>query len=242
MRNNLSGTAPGAAPFPNDFPADFPAETRAAFPVEYAAGSRSASPAEFPAAYSTESAGALSGPAFSRWQPTEIWRDIPGYEGSYQASSRGRIRSLPRYVPVYSNTRQVLFSRLCGGKILRPSVCDRAGHVSVHLGKHCRGIPVHQLVIRTFFGPPPAGMEVMHLNGIPTDNRPENLRYGTHSENMIDMCRKGKGALKLTPEQVLQIRSSLSGGLSCRELARRYNVSTACIRHIKKGRRYAWVG
>ncbi len=171
----------------------------------------------------------------------EIWRDIPGYEGSYQVSSLGRVRSLPRVIPVYDSVRRVSYSRPCPGKILRQAVCDRAGHVSVHLGKYCRGIPVHQLVMLAFRGYPPAGMETMHLNGNPTDNRPENLRYGTHSENMTDMYRIGKGVLKLTPEDVRQIRFGLSCGWSHRELAAVYGVSKTCIRCIGKGWRYAWV-
>ena len=81
----------------------------------------------------------------------------------------------------------------------------------------------------------------MHLNGNPTDNRPENLRYGTHSENMTDMYRIGKGVLKLTPEDVRQIRFGLSCGWSHRELAAVYGVSKTCIRCIGKGWRYAWV-
>ena len=172
---------------------------------------------------------------------TELWRDIPGYEGSYQVSSLGRVRSLPRVVPVYDSVRQVVYARPCQGKILRQSVCDKAGHVSVHLGKYCRGIPVHQLVMLAFRGWPPPGMEAMHLNGNPTDNRLENLQYGTHSRNMIDMYRLGKGHLKLTPEEVWQIRFGLACGWSLRELAAVYGVSVDCIWDVKKGRRYAWV-
>ena len=171
----------------------------------------------------------------------EIWRDIPGYEGTYQVSSLGRIRSLPRVIPVYDSVRQVTYARPCPGKILRQAVCDKAGHVSVHLGKHCRGIPVHQLVMLAFQGCPPPGLEAMHLNGIPTDNRPENLQYGTHSQNMIDMYRIGKGNLRLTPEEVRQIRFGVYCGWSPRELAAVYGVSSSCIRGILKGRRYAWV-
>ena len=171
----------------------------------------------------------------------EIWRDIPGYEGSYQVSSLGRVRSLPREIPVYDSIRRISYARPCPGVILRQAVCDRAGHVSVHLGKYCRGIPVHQLVMLAFHGFPPPGTEAMHLNGIPTDNRPENLRYGTHSENMIDMYRKGKGPSKLTPEEVRQIRFGLSCGWTPKELAASYGVSDTCIRHIGKGRRYTWV-
>ena len=171
----------------------------------------------------------------------EIWRDIPGYEGAYQVSSLGRVRSLPRIIPVYDSVRQVVYARPCPGKILRQSVCDKAGHVSVHLGKYSRGIPVHQLVLLAFQGLPPLGMEAMHLNGVPMDNRLENLQYGTHSRNMIDMYRLGKGHLKLTPEDVQQIRFGLVCGWSLRELAAAYGVSVDCIWDVKKGRRYAWV-
>lgn len=171
----------------------------------------------------------------------ELWRDIPGYEGAYQVSSMGRVRSLPRFVQVYDSVRRVSYTRPCPGKVLRQAVCDRAGHVSVHLGKYCRGIPVHQLVMLAFHGYPPPGMEAMHLNGDPKDNRPENLRYGTHSENMTDMYRLGKGPLKLTPEEVRQIRFGLHCGWSVRELAGAYGVSDTCIRRILKGKRYKWV-
>lgn len=171
----------------------------------------------------------------------EIWRDIPGYEGSYQVSSKGRVRSLPRVVSVYDRIRRISYARPCQGRILRQAVCDRAGHVSVHLGKYCRGIPVHQLVMLAFHGFPPPGMEAMHLNGNPVDNRPENLQYGTHSQNMIDMYRNGKGPLKLTPEEVRQIRFGLYCGWSYHELAAMYGVSDTCIRQIEKRRRYAWV-
>ena len=91
----------------------------------------------------------------------ELWRDIPGHEGAYQVSSLGRVRSLPRVIPVYDSVRQVTYARPCPGKILRQAVCDKAGHVSVHLGKHCRGIPVHPLVMLAFQGCPPPGLDAI---------------------------------------------------------------------------------
>ena len=171
----------------------------------------------------------------------ELWRDIPGYEGAYQVSSRGRVRSLPRVIPIFDRRHQVSYSRPCPGKILRQAVCDRAGHVSVHLGKYCRGIPVHQLVMLAFHGSPPPGMETMHLNGIPTDNRPENLRYDTHSENLHDIYIQGGKARKLTAEDVHQIRFGLNCGIIQKELAHMYHVSRNTIGDIQHGRTFQWL-
>lgn len=74
----------------------------------------------------------------------------------------------------------------------RPHV--RSGHLQVNLKgglatKVCHA--VHQLVASAFFGPPPPKMEVRHLNGIPHDNRIENLRYGTRKENIRDGVNHG---------------------------------------------------
>lgn len=70
------------------------------------------------------------------------------------------------------------------GKPLKPWRGDRGGHVRVDidLGRKY----VHQLVAVTFIGLPPPGQEVRHLNGIPDDNRVDNLAYGTRSENVLD--------------------------------------------------------
>ena len=96
-------------------------------------------------------------------------------------------------------------------------------------------------MLLAFRGWPPPGMEAMHLNGNPKDNRLANLRYGTHSENMIDMYRIGRGHIRLSPESVRQIRFGLHCGRPPKELAAVYGVSPSCIRGIQKGRRYAWV-
>lgn len=107
----------------------------------------------------------------------EDWLLIPGY-ASYEVSSLGRVRSLLRGKP------RVL------SQWSTPS-----GHMKVRVGG--RGEPgryVHQLVLFAFAGPRPAGMVARHLNGDPTDNRPENLAWGTHSENNYDAVRHGTHA------------------------------------------------
>lgn len=110
----------------------------------------------------------------------EIWKDIPGYEGRYQVSDEGRVRSLPHRVRLVVRGKET--TRLFPGRLLRPGP-QQSGHLSVAIGKG-NSRQVHQLVLEAFVGPRPAGCEVLHLNHNPADNRLENLRYGTRSENM----------------------------------------------------------
>src|SRR5690606_18070912 len=117
----------------------------------------------------------------------EEWRPIPGHPG-YEASSHGRVRSVDRIVQ-----RSRSSPMRVKGTVLKPSAND-TGHQWVNIGG-TGGHPkryIHRLVAMTFLGECPDGMEVRHRNGDPTDNRPENLTYGTRSENMYDKVRHGR--------------------------------------------------
>lgn len=110
---------------------------------------------------------------------TEIWKNIPDellapkHRGIYQASTHGRIRSLPHTIT--TATGQLRNYR---GTILATAVNPRGGHLTTG-----RFGFVHKLVAATFIGPRPDGLEVRHKNGDPTDNRPENLEYGTLADH-----------------------------------------------------------
>lgn len=114
---------------------------------------------------------------------SEEWRAVPGVVG-YEASTLGRIRSLDRsYVDSMGRPRQVR------GRVLTLSV-NSGGYRNASFGMQgLRG--AHQVIALTFLGPPPPGTEVCHGNGDKTDNRLENLRYGTASENSHDAVRHG---------------------------------------------------
>jgi hypothetical protein len=101
----------------------------------------------------------------------ERWRAVPDYEGYYEVSDQGRLRSL-RYTPP---------------RILRGGT-DRCGYNRFTLTRQGsqKTASIHGLVMLAFVGPLPEGMEVRHRNGDPSDNRLANLVYGTHLENMRD--------------------------------------------------------
>lgn len=107
----------------------------------------------------------------------ENWRAIPGFEGSYEVSDLGRVRSIARVIQRENNT-----PRRVPECVLKPGVL-LSGHQYVFLGQKARWA-VHRLVLHVFIGPVPAGCEVLHLNHNPKDNRLVNLRYGTRSENL----------------------------------------------------------
>lgn len=169
----------------------------------------------------------------------EVWKDIPGYEGRYQASTAGRIRSVDHRVRVVAHGTEA--TRLVRGRILRPGAYERSGHLSVVLGHGAIGSPVHQLVMLTFIGPAPEGCEVCHNDGNPKNNALENLRYGTRSDNIKDVILQGGRWRKLNADDVREIREMLKKGYTGTEIARIFSVSTNCISSIKTGRTFGWL-
>lgn len=111
-------------------------------------------------------------------------------------SNLGQVRSLSHYVRG-KHRSGTWFTRQSPGRLLRPGP-SKSGHVSVAIGRGNSRL-VHQLVLEAFVGPCPANCEVLHLNGVPFDNRLENLKYGTRSENV--KMDYDTGVRKFTKEQ-----------------------------------------
>lgn len=117
---------------------------------------------------------------------TEHWNSIPGYEGLYEVSDLGRVRSLARFVARgRGQYRQP-------GRVLRPAT-RKSGHQHVILARHGvhQSRQVHHLVLEAFIGRCPDGMEGCHDNGNPADNSLGNLRWDTRSANVRDSVTHG---------------------------------------------------
>ena len=109
----------------------------------------------------------------------EIWKDIPEYEGFYQASSFGRIRSLERWKQNHSKLQLV-------PECILKQTLHKVGYYMVSFRKFGpqKSHYVHRLILLTFKGP--SHLKYCdHINEIKTDNRPENLRYCTNRDNSL---------------------------------------------------------
>lgn len=104
---------------------------------------------------------------------------------------------------------------------------------------------VHRAVLMAWVGMPKKGQETRHLNDTPTDNRVENLAWGSRMENVADKIRNGRLPIgekakshKLTESQVVEIREKYKIGLSSRDLSTEYGVSHTTILKITRGQRW----
>jgi len=113
----------------------------------------------------------------------ETWRDVPGYEGLYQVSDQGRVKSVDG-IRFNGHVRHLFKGRVLSqaGKTAR--------YYHVVLSKDCKlkTRKVHELVAEVFLPPCPgkrgrAGWHIDHINNDPKDNRAVNLQWLTHRDN-----------------------------------------------------------
>lgn len=175
----------------------------------------------------------------------EQWRSVVGFEGIYEVSNLGRVKSLDRHVAVGHEGKG---RRLVSGKMLKLQR-NTTGYNVLDLylasqGEFRKPVKVYRLVAEAFIGIAPSSKHVVnHINGIKTDDRPENLEWITQSENMahageLGLMRHGEQChlSKLTDAQVLEIRKLSEFGLSQHKLANMFNVNQATVWAILAGK------
>jgi len=168
----------------------------------------------------------------------EEWRDITEYEGVYQVSSLGRVRSLDRIVrasgPVPARKHQ--------GRVL--SAADNGkGYLHLSLAKNgtIKTHRVCRLVAAAFHGSCPEGKECAHLDGTRNNDIPENLRWVTPSENMLHMHEHGTRLTKLNESDVVEIKKRYTNGETKRKISLDYPVSDVTIGGIVNGKVWSHV-
>lgn len=160
----------------------------------------------------------------------ENWKDIQGYEGHFQISDQGRIKSLKRQVP--HKKRGTL---LVDEKILKPSI-KAEGYEIIHLKVKgiSKGHNVHRLVAEAFIPRVLEKPHVNHMDGDKTNNKASNLEWVSCNENMEHALNNNLLTTKLTHSDIPIIRELLDKGLTCTEISRSYGVSRMTISYIKR--------
>lgn len=184
----------------------------------------------------------------------EIWRDVLGWEGFYQVSNHGRVKSLDRIVP----SKRHGTSYTVRGQIMGLERNGAYQHVTLSRSGRYKTVLVHRMVLEAFVGPCPEGMEGCHNDGVGTNNCLDNLRWGTPKENQQDRflhgtSNRGKhynlghtwnrgtkcGTARLTEDNVRKIRKLYaSGGHSQRGLGRMFGVSHMRIADVLYGKSF----
>lgn len=184
-------------------------------------------------------------PSLAAQEKIEEWRDVPGYEGWYQVSSFGRVRSLDRVIrrpgsDLHVGERGHYKYKAVKGKVLHPDTKNEDGYHRFALKKNGENklVTVHVIVALAFIGPRPEGHDTHHVDENKQNNTPSNLKYlpsGQHSSMHVagEKCWKAK----LTRVKVEEIRRLLFlEGKVPKEIAPHYGVSKSAIEAIRAGR------
>ena len=145
----------------------------------------------------------------------EEWRPVVAYEGRYEVSSLGRLRSVDR-IEVLANSRWGKpVSRPKKGHVLALNKSRNHGYLSItlHNGEKPKEWLVHRLVCEAFHGPRPPLQDVAHLNGDGRDNRASHVRWASRKHNQQDVhIRSFARAVGLTLVDAFQLATALREG------------------------------
>lgn len=171
----------------------------------------------------------------------EIWLPIKGYEGKYEISNYGIVKSIPRKVKNGPGIRKV------SGRLLRPRI-SKYKSVMLKNNNECKSFYIHQLVAMHFLPNPEQKKCVNHKDGNKLNNLSTNLEWVTYGENnehamLLGLMRKASGENQglsvLTLKQVQEIKAKYKPWVySFGMLGKEYKVHPSTIKAIIKGR--AW--
>jgi hypothetical protein len=150
--------------------------------------------------------------------PVEQWKPVVGWEGFYEVSDRGRVKSLARIITHVDGHRHRVQER-----ILKPTLINKGSSRYFHVtlcrdgGVRWKHAPIHHLVFTAFHGPIPDGFIVDHRDRVTLNNPSSNLRLATKSQNAMNSSKDRmpasgkKGVIWHTKTRKWQARITVNG-------------------------------
>lgn len=176
----------------------------------------------------------------------EVWKPVIGYEGVYEASNLGRVRSLSRTIRCgYGKVRSLK------GRVLKP-ILQNAGYLQVQLAYQGKTghRTVHRIVAELFCHNKQGCNVINHIDANRLNNAASNLEWCTQEQNYHHARSMGlvkiprgseKGAAKLTESDIPQIRYLIERGWKIKDIADAYGVAAPQVSFIKSGRAWSHV-
>lgn len=179
----------------------------------------------------------------------ERWLPVANYEGYYEVSNLGNVRSVTRVIRAWNGVS--LAQKTYAGR-LRTAVANKDGYRIVTLSRdnRVRHLRVGRLVLEAFVGPCPCGHECAHNDGNPHNDELTNLRWATPKENTADQIRHGtfrrakgerQGYSKLTEQQIHEIKALRANRVSIARIAETYQISESHVSRIALGKTWSYI-
>ena len=179
----------------------------------------------------------------------EIWKDIENYEGYYQVSNLGNIRSLDRLI-IQVDAKKGKYARIIKGRIIKPEN-NKRGYKCVTLTIQNKKVlkPIHRLVAEAFIPNPNNYPVINHIDGNKHNNKATNLEHCSHKHNVNEAMRLG---LLKPKEQSCKkcVQKDFDGNIICvynsiTEASKitgicKGNISATCLGNQKYASRYKW--
>lgn len=171
---------------------------------------------------------------------TEIWKDISDYEGVYQVSNMGRIKSLRRLDSIGKSRKERLLI----------SIPNAEGYIRTELNKNGKRhtFSTHRLVAKAFLANPANKPQINHIDGNKSNNKVHNLEWCTGSENvshalklglLIPLSGEQVGTHKLSKKEAKEVENLKDKGFSQKAIGKMFNISGSNVSRIHSNK--CWV-
>ncbi len=174
----------------------------------------------------------------------EAWKEALYWEGLYEVSDMGRVRTIPRWVKSKGSGKKLLPA------LIRKPQLNRYGYPVVCLNGKEKPVlkSIHRMVIEAFIGTIPDGKQVNHKDGNKENNHLDNLEICTLSQNQLHRHRvlgqnngENHPGSKLKESDVHRIRRMVADGMADQEIADAHLVNRSTISHVRRGKTWGWL-